>query len=53
VNDRPRLTITAWISSQLLPNARFIIVGLLAAIVGAIFVSIVSTILSSVLIDER
>ncbi len=47
------LWLAAWISGQLLPTSRFVIDGVLPALVGAIFVSIVSTFLSSVLIDER
>jgi putative membrane protein len=46
------LWLASWVSSQLLPESRFVIDGVLAALVGALFVSIVSTILSAVLIDS-
>ena len=45
------LWLTAWVSSWLFPESRFVIDGALAAVVGALFVSIVSTILSSALSD--
>jgi putative membrane protein len=47
------LWLAAWISGRLLPDSRFVIDGVLPALVGAIFVSIVSTFLSSVLIAGR
>jgi putative membrane protein len=47
------LWVAAWISGQLLPDSRFVIDGVLPALVGALVVSIVSTFLSSVLIDGR
>lgn len=47
------LWLASWISSQLLPNSRFVIDGVLPALVGALLISIVSTFLSSALIDER
>jgi putative membrane protein len=42
------LWLAAWISAQLTPDSRFVIDGAIAALVGALFVSVVSSVLSSI-----
>jgi putative membrane protein len=46
------LWLAAWLSSQIESTSRVVIDGAIAAIIGALFVSIVSAILSSVLTGE-
>jgi putative membrane protein len=45
------LGLAAWISGQLNPSSHFVVDGPIAAIVGALFVSIVSAVLSSLVGD--
>jgi putative membrane protein len=47
------LWLAAWITERLFPDSRFVIDGLIPALVGAIVVSIVSAVLSSLLIDDE
>jgi len=46
------LGLASWISAQLYPEARFVIDGLVPALLGALAVSIVSTLLSAILVDD-
>jgi putative membrane protein len=45
------LWLAAWVSSQLNPASHLVIDGWIAAVVGALFISIVSSVLSSLLSD--
>jgi uncharacterized membrane protein YvlD (DUF360 family) len=46
------LGLSSWLTDRLFPEARFVIDGIVPAIVGALVVSVVTTILSAVLIDD-
>lgn len=46
------LWLAAWLSNQINPDAPFVIDGWIAAVVGALFISIVSSVLSSLLGGE-
>jgi putative membrane protein len=46
------LWLAAWVSSQLNPTSRLVIDGWIAAVLGALFVSVVSAVLSSVVMSD-
>jgi putative membrane protein len=47
------LWLAAWLTERLFPESKFVIDGLIPALVGALVVSIVSTVLSALLIDDE